>query len=87
MSENQLIVELIGMINRQTSPHWSRLRLAVTVEELEQIKDFVRAGAVDTERVEFVHALKGVPLQVEEYPAHPMYQIEVISSRRSGAAT
>lgn len=86
MSGNQLIIELTRMVNAITSPHWGRLRLAVTEAELEQIKDSIQANADDPDRFLFVHALKDVPLQVEEYPTNPMYCIEVISSRRRAPA-
>jgi hypothetical protein len=75
-----LIRELITLVNRISSLEWRRLRIAVTDEELAAYREFIRE---DGDGVNFVHALRGVPLQIEEHPTNPSFILENLSAQPS----
>jgi hypothetical protein len=50
---------------------WKRLRIAVTREELNSFKVYDGPGG------EFIRAIRGIPLQIEENPTNPTYMMEL----------
>ena len=76
-----LMIELVTFINRiPASPHIKRLRVAVTREELEQIKKEVVALRLNQgdESQAFFLALRGLPLEIDPVPTNPVYFVEPI---------
>lgn len=67
------ISELVTLINRMPySPEWRRLRIAMNAEEIDQYRTYI---AKDGSK-EFVHAIRGVPVQHEAYPKNPQFILE-----------
>lgn len=78
-----LIRDLMTMINRMpvtSSDHWRRLRIAITQQELDEYREFIRK---DGDGVNFVYAVRGVSLQIEEYPTHPLFILENLHAKSS----
>jgi hypothetical protein len=71
----ELLADLATMINRMpVGPKrdlWKRLRIAVTPDEIAEMRKFFFQ---DSDR--FVHAVRGVPLVQEEFPQDPVYCME-----------
>lgn len=73
-----LLHELMWFISRmpisRTHPTlWKRLRFAVSGEEMAIIRDYCK---VYNPKAEFIHSIRGVPLQVEPSPENPLYLME-----------
>jgi hypothetical protein len=75
-----LIRELASLINRMDfrSNCWLRFRIAVTHEEMEAYKAFVKADG----GTNFAQAVRGLPLQIEDHPTNPAYCIEYFKDSR-----
>ena len=73
--------ELVNFINR-LPPYecWRRLRIAVTQQELNEFREFIRT---DGDGVNFVHAVCGVPLYVEDHPTNPLFILEDLRAQPS----
>lgn len=69
-----LIRELSTFVNRMAfgSDVWKRFRIAVTHEEMEAYKAFIKADG----GTYFAQAVRGLPLQVEDHPSDPAYCLE-----------
>jgi hypothetical protein len=75
MSNNtELAPELIKMLSGIFHKERSRLRVAVTADELAGIKQWIRenAGSRDC----FVRGLRGTPLYIEDDPKNPEFILE-----------
>jgi hypothetical protein len=66
-----IVVEIIRTAMQAPPGALKRIRFAVTADEREQIRQycFARDGR-------FAAAIKGIPLQVEQYPEHPVLLFE-----------
>lgn len=70
----KLILELTHLINRMpVSTEWRRLRIAMTSDEIDEYRTYI---AKDNNRLEFVRAIRGVPIQHEAYPKNPLFLLE-----------
>lgn len=70
----KFIAELTALINRMPySPEWRRLRIAMSTEELDEYRTYI---SNNIGRREFVHAIRGVPIQHEAYPMNPLFTLE-----------
>jgi hypothetical protein len=74
----ELLRDLATLINRMpVSPGhpnlWKRLRIAVTEEELAQMRGYFLQDSISDR---FVHAVRGVPLEIEVAPESPAYIVE-----------
>lgn len=72
----EILIDLATMINRMPANdvfrrHWKRLRIAVTQAEMDEIRKFYFADAG-----EFVSAIRGVSIHVEEFPLDPSFICE-----------
>lgn len=78
MSEH--IRELVTFINRwPAQPNvWKRFRVAMTREEVESFKAFIKAEGNSNS---FILAVRGVPIEIEAHPTDPMYYSEAINGR------
>ena len=69
----EFLMELTKLINRMPySPEWKRLRIAMTMDEIDLYRTYIAGQG----RKEFVHALRGVPIQHETYPVNPLFALE-----------
>jgi hypothetical protein len=76
-TRESLIMELVRMINQIHGRHMNRLRIAVTQSELDQIKQEA-SSYPSLYPGTFVHAIRGLPLQIEPDPMHPVIILEAI---------
>jgi len=75
-----IVRDLVTFANRLPvfpSGTWKRVRLAVTPDEHEQIRQFFFADSGG----QFWSAIRGVPLLVEEHPTHPLISLEIDPAR------
>lgn len=70
-----LIRDLSTFINRWPAmPNvWKRFRVAMTVEEIEEFKAFIKAEGNSTS---FVQAIRGIPIEQDPHPTDPVYILE-----------
>jgi hypothetical protein len=70
----ELVRELVTFINRlPPSPAWKRLRIAMTYQEIQSYKEFIKAGGNSDN---FVMAIRGVPIEIEPHPTDPAFYME-----------
>lgn len=68
----QLLRDLADFVKRlpiQQALVWKRVRIMVTVEELEQFREYHRQ--INSER--FFRAVRGVPLEIDPDPTNPTF--------------
>lgn len=70
--------ELIQIVVKMPRAQWRRIRLAVTLEELGELREFVRT---DGNGVHFYRAVCGIPLQIEEHPTNPSIIMEILGAQ------
>lgn len=70
----QVLRDLTTFINRWPAmPNvWQRFRVALTTDEIEELRQFFK---IDNGK-QFVLAIRGVPILIEEHPLEPRYYLE-----------
>ena len=70
----QVLSDIATFINRWPGmPNvWKRFRVALTQKEIDELRTFFRSNSGK----EFIHAIRGVPIIMEEFPENPMLCLE-----------
>ncbi len=53
---------------------WKRLRIALTRQEVDEFKRMVMNDGA--EHTEFIYAIRGLPIVIEEHPGNPLILME-----------
>lgn len=77
-----LFMELITLINRMPvqSNIWKRLRICVTTEELDSFRAHFQS---DQSCIQFIWAVRGVPLEIDPNPMDLHYIMEPLHAQPS----
>lgn len=69
-----ILRDVAAFINRWSAmPNvWRRFRVALTRDEVDQLRTYFRSD----NGKEFIHAIRGVPIIIEEYPEMPLMTFE-----------
>lgn len=71
----ELIRDLITFIYKMPAHPdiWKRFRIAMTIEEKEAYKAYLKDRGLDRD---FVQAIRGIPIEIDPFPTKPIYFLE-----------